>query len=858
MLAGLLMPHSSCATIALDVLSGTRLLANSAIEWCTTPVAATIESINRDGCGLEPLLEHPTNRGFDRHAFWMKLILRNPGSVAVERWITVGHPRLAEVSLFTPNHLNWTRHDTGNLIPMMARGDIERDFGVLPVSLAAYSEESLWLRVRSDSAIDLTTTVWHPTNYLHHHQQVQFWATLGLGGMLFTITLSLSISIMTRQVTYGFFALALCAYLFNIGLLTGQLQRFFWPADWPIPSEVIAVSVLFGFVGYYGFIHSFLAHSSRYRLIYHLFNALSIITIILLLLAIFVDYGSLTKLWSLSLLLFNVVTTLMIFHAWHNGNRSAIFMLMALGINFILVGMRLLFMFGWLTWAPEVSPIIPWLQSLCAPIIFIGLINRTRQLELELVRSQVENTTQLTFLAQMSHELRSPLDTILGNAQLLARTSPSLASSSNLSNIFDSGRHLLRIIDHILDYARGLAGMLEHAPEPIKLGAFLRAIERTGYLYAIKQNNRFILRQSDQSQDMDNLILLLDTDHLRQVLDNLLANAARHTQDGVISLDYKITQSIKNQLRLDFTVSDTGEGISETDQDRIFNAFERGLRLKSYQVDKGVGLGLSIARQLTELMGGQISIDSILGQGSRFHFWVLTQALPSNTEISSEQSDILMAVGYSGRRRRVLVIDDDASNRMILTALLCELQFLVTQASSGQQAVDCLKRLPSLDLIITDQFMPDGDGWMVLETLGRKRPEVPVILISSAPPYPPPDHPPHCRFAASFLKPLDHEALLRCIGDLLSLSWNTTTHNENVSFSMVNATQEPTAPTLTPSAVELQVLNTLLETGQITAIEEWAQALMVHYPEYANQVVSAVQELNLDTLKTLAMHSEAT
>ena len=854
MLAGLVIAYSACAADALDILAGARLPANSAIEWCSTPVSVTIESINRDGCALQPLIEHQTNRGFDQHAFWMKLILRNPGSVAVERWITVGHPRLTELSLFTPNLLQWTRHDVGNLMPMMARGDVERDFSVLPVTLAAFSEESLWLRVRSDSAIDLTTTVWHPTYYRRYHEEVQFWSALGLGGMLITIILALSMSVMNRQATYAFFALAMCAYVFNTSLLSGHLQSFIWPSDSPLRSETIAVSVLFGVLGYYGFIHSYLAYDSGYRRIYYLFNALLLITIILLLLAIFFDYSRLTKLWSLSLLLFNSVIMLIIYQAWRNGNRSAIFVLMALVINFILVAIRLLFMLGWLIWEPKVSEIIPWLQSLCAPIILIGLMDRTRQLELELTRTLAENTTQLTFFAQMSHELRSPLDTILGNAQLLARTSHSIAISNSLSNIFDSGRHLLRMIDHILDYSRGLAGMLEHSPEPNKFSAFLRTVERTGQLYASRQNNCFTLQQTNQSQDIENLILLLDADHLLQVLDNLLANAARHTQNGVISIDYKITQSINNQLRLDFSVSDTGEGVSEADQQRIFKAFERGSRLTGYHKDKGVGLGLSIARQLIELMGGELSIYSASEHGANFCFWVLTKALPSHTETPSEQSDILMAVGYDGRRRRVLIIDDDVSNRLVMSTLLFKLGFSVFQAASGHQAANCLKQLPSLDLVITDQFMPDGDGWMVLETVGNKHPEVPVILISSAPPYPPPHYPHYCRFAASFLKPLDHGVLLRCIGDLLTLTWNTTNHHENAYSSMVNIPRELMVPALTPNETELEVLVTLLDTGQITAIKEWAQALMAYYPEYANQVLSAVQELNLDALKILAEH----
>ncbi|MFZ4702900.1 MAG: ATP-binding protein, partial [Candidatus Methylumidiphilus sp.] len=679
------------------------------------------------------------------------LELGNPGPEAVERWITVGHPRLAEVSLFTPRPLGWVRHDVGNRTPMAARGEIERDFGVLPVKLNPYSHQVVWLRVLTDTAADLSTTLWQPIDYLRITQMMQFWAALALGGILTSILFSLLMYARTRQSAYGLFAIWLNTPFFMGILTSGLLQRFVWPADRPLPSEAIAVSLLIGMLAYYGFIHAFLPQSPKYPKTALLFKGSVAFTCMALIFGIFIDYGAVAKIWSFSILVTLTSASLVTYLAWRDGDRSAGILLLAFGMNAALGVLRLLFSVGVLTWDPKVALIAPWAQALSAPLILLSLMDRTRQLQAELAQVQAESTARLDFLAKMSHELHSPMDTILGNAQLQLRKSQNCEYTAGLGIIFDSGRHLLRMIDHILDYARGMSGVIRVAEEPVNMEAFMRGIERTGRLLASRQRNNFVLRQSAKGQGRDGQALLMDAGHLRQILGNLLANAARHTRDGSIALDYSLAALGQGRLRLDFAVTDTGEGIALKDQQRIFRPFERARHEGNYD-GKGAGLGLTIARQLTELMGGSLSVHSAPGQGACFRFWIIAKPLATDAIASAEQSEEFDAIGYTGRRRTLLVVDDEAINREILTELLGELGFLVVQADSGRNAVKSLKALTELDLVITDQFMPNGDGWMVLEAISSERPDVPVLLVSAAPPSPPPNWPVHCRFAAHFLR----------------------------------------------------------------------------------------------------------
>lgn len=861
LLVWLLAGSAGRAEAALDVLAGPRLQAVPAMDWCVAPASAGIEAVEAGACQLQPLTRHELGRGFDRRVFWMRLGLDNSGPVAVERWISVGHPRMAEVSLFTPGPSGWIRHDVGNLTPMVGRGEIERDFGMMPVHLEPHSRQVVWLRVWTDTSVDLSTTVWRPVDYLQTAQTIQFWTALALGGILALILSSWLLYARTRQSAYGFFALGLGAAFFNGMLTSGLLRRFAWPADYPLPSEAIAVNLLVAMLGYYGFMRSFLPQSAKYRKTALLFKGAILFTVMTLLSAVFIDYGAVVKIWNASIVLVIGSAMLVTYLAWRDGDHSAGILLLAFVIHLLLVGLRLLFSVGVLTWAPQVALIGPWIQVLSAPVVLLSLMDRTRQLQAELVRVQTESTARLNFLAQMSHELRSPLDTILGNTQLLLRRGRNKSYAAGLASIFDSGRHLLRMIDHILDYARGMSGVIRLAEEPVNLPVFMRGIEKMGRLLATQQRNICILRQSPQWQDLDNLALLVDHDHLRQIFGNLIANAARHTRDGRITLDCGWATLEQNRLRLDFAVADTGKGIALEDQQRIFRPFER-VRQEGSGDGRGAGLGLSIARQLTELMGGSLSVESAPGQGACFRFWIIAKRLPADTVVPAEPTEEFDALGYLGRRHTLLLVDDNAENRAILAGLLDEFGFLVIQADSGRRAAELLKEPVQLDLVITDQFMADGDGWTVLETLSTARPEVPVILVSAAPPCPPPNWPVDRQFAAYFLRPLDHVSLLRSLGDLLGLTWTAIPDcgtepglGEDTTRSPLVCGLADVADFSRPTPAELQILARLVDTGQVTAIEEWAMALKERSPEhsvFADHVLSAVHALDLQALETLA------
>lgn len=289
-----------------------------------------------------------------------------------------------------------------------------------------------------------------------------------------------------------------------------------------------------------------------------------------------------------------------------------------------------------------------------------------------------------------------------------------------------------------------------------------------------RNRNNLVVRAVSGGEISPDLVLLVDAGRLRQVLDNLIVNAARHTHDGCITLEYGVRAFDDGRRCLSFAVIDTGEGIAADDKNRIFESFERVGRAARYG-GKGAGMGLAIVRQLVTLMDGEVSVQSTLGKGSAFRFMITAERVERPVVSHAARRQNSLPTGYAGPQRLALIIDDDPGSRAVFSAVLEYADFAVREADSGNAALALLDDLPRLDVVVTDQFMPDGDGWAVLDEICRRRAEVPCVMISAAAPSPPVGNPAEQRFTATFLKPVDHAALLEAIGQALRLEWRWAT-----------------------------------------------------------------------------------
>ncbi|WP_199247165.1 chemotaxis protein CheB [[Phormidium] sp. ETS-05] len=318
------------------------------------------------------------------------------------------------------------------------------------------------------------------------------------------------------------------------------------------------------------------------------------------------------------------------------------------------------------------------------------------------------------FLANMSHELRTPLNAILGFTQLLSRN-PDMPPKQleQLQTINRSGEHLRSLIDNVLDLAKIESGLMTLNPTSFDIYSMVQGIASLLRVNVESKGLQLVLEIESQSP----LWVVADANKLRQVITNLLSNAIKFTQAGSITLRVLVAEEgSPEQLRIYFDVEDTGFGMSQETIEAIFQPFVQGV---SPVYREGTGLGLTIARRFVELMGGQLSVESDLGRGSIFRFWIpAVVAKPEDINgLPFDRPPVGLAPGQP--TYRILTVDDNPDNRQWIVQLLTEVGFEVRSAKNGAEAVSIWEEWQP-NLILMDLLMPEMDGYQATREIRRR------------------------------------------------------------------------------------------------------------------------------------------
>ncbi len=368
----------------------------------------------------------------------------------------------------------------------------------------------------------------------------------------------------------------------------------------------------------------------------------------------------------------------------------------------------------------EVSHVLWMLENITKEkIVRDSLIDRSE-------RAVAASEAKSAFLSHMSHEIRTPINTVLGMNEMILRETDDDNIISYSQNIKNAGHSLLVIINDILDFSRIESGKMQIIPSDYEFSSAIADLVSMVKVRIEDKGLEFIL---DIDPEIPNA-LCGDEVRVKQVLTNILTNACKYTERGSVTLSVHINKdtnvSVDDKVLLDIKVSDTGIGIKKENLDKLFTEFER-FDLKKNRNIEGTGLGMAITKNLLELMGSSLNVESEYGKGSTFSF-TLAQTVrdwtPVGNECRSKTADIKKSESYvpkfTASSARVLIVDDTMVNLVVFKGLLSKTLVQIDTAESGKAALN-LCEIHKYDLIFLDHMMPGMDGVETLNVLrGRE------------------------------------------------------------------------------------------------------------------------------------------
>jgi len=693
--------------------------------------------------------------GMTDSAFWLRFALRNDSAERQEWLLGVDWALNDELDLYQRGADGaFTVRRAGDHIAFAQRETADRD-PVFTIALEPGTTQTFHVRVAGQDALLVPIVVRTEKALGRHHLAQMTWLVFFYGVCTAMIVYNLVVYFSFRHRGYLFYVLFATCVLFWSLCTEGFVYQYTNPQVANVAVHIFGVGVAMSFLS---FARAFLdsqAHTPRLDLPLRIVRVCQALTLpiafvnvhLFTLLLLCVGFPAIGLMLAISV------------RRWRQGAIAArLFALACLpfAAGGLLFGVDAIWpLFGSDFVASHMLQIGALLSLVLLPTTLSGrlalfeqlqkrtaeLRERTRELgdsehALAAARDKAlaANRAKSTFLANMSHELRTPLNAIIGYGEMLAEDAEEAGLTdykADLEKIILSGRHLLGLINDVLDLSKIEAGRVELHAEDFDVRELVREVAATVAPLLGRNGNHLEVSVADGADTMHS-----DLTRLRQILFNLLSNAAKFTKEGSIRMAVE-RQAVEGADWLEFSITDTGIGMSPEQLGKVFDAFTQA-KASTTREYGGTGLGLTITKRFCEMLGGTIDASSELGRGSRF-----TVRLPAvmpggdtadgQREASAERAATVMpapALAEVGKRR-VLVIEDDPSARELIQRALEREGYAVRTAADGAEGLR-LAHEGRPDAITLDVMMPQMDGWSVLVAL-KAAPalaDVPVIVIS--------------------------------------------------------------------------------------------------------------------------------
>lgn len=744
-----LSPNTQAATVELTASDFERTIGLDLEFFLDPSNALSIESVQEmPFIGVDRV--NPSF-GFSDDAIWLRFSI-HADYLADREWILeVAHPLLDRVELYSPGfNQSWNVSLAGDKVPEQQR-DLNLRSIAFSIPIAATTTKQYYIRISSGSSVVAPVTITEKGRYLGHTAATETGLGMFYGALLVMALFNLVLFVAIRDSIYLLYSVAVLAMVLFQASLSGHAQHYLWPhhPEWSNPMSLLALVGLI--VSTLWFSIRFLDTKRNAPVFHWILVGVMIAGAGLIPVYFYMGYSKAISLGAVH----SVIASLMGLAAgiWCLRKRvySAKFYVLArtgLCIGSVLTAGRQLGAFPDMFVTEHGMRIGGLLESI---LLAFALSDRYNLLRAEKDAAQKQTADELVrldklkdeILANTSHELRTPLQGIIGLSESMldgAAGELSAPAKHNLSMMVSSGQRLSRLVDDILDFSRLKTHELRLVSKAVDIRVAVDVV--VTLLQPLIRSKPVTLINKIES---DLPAVMADEARLQQILTNIVGNAIKFTDVGEIHI---YAESDERGM-VHVGVVDSGIGIEESELENIFESFQQAQGSET-RLRGGTGLGLSVTKQLVELQGGEISVSSVIGEGSTFSF-----SLPqTNREIGQTSSDIVSStlegivldttldgddeasISYAvapANAIRILVVDDEPVNQLVLSNHLTVAQYSVVSAMNGAEALRLLDDGESFDLVLLDVMMPNMSGYEVCERIRETHlaTELPIIMVTA-------------------------------------------------------------------------------------------------------------------------------
>jgi signal transduction histidine kinase/CheY-like chemotaxis protein len=689
--------------------------------------------------------------GYSTSAFWLRVTLHNGQAQPINRLLEIAYPLLDDVRVYLVNGQGQIVQQQvfGDNLPFHAR-PIDHRLFLLPVTFDAGQIVTLYVRVASSSGLQVPLTLWEPWAFSRHDNLRLIALGFFYGSLLIMGAYNLFLWASIRDRSYLYYFAFVVTFSAMLASIDGFFYQYWWPDQvwWNNKTVVVFLNLLMAF----GLL------TSRYFLQTQHYAPRIDIVLKWLMWLMFVMVGADLYVPYRTMIVICIVMSVFVcvliigtsVLCWKRGNRAARFFLLSWGV---LATMIILYDLGQLAIMPKstFTNIALQLGEMCEVLLLsfalADRINIARQEKIaaqelafeeerranaereehlhtklmaqeEEIRSkraldqaQTASRAKSMFLATMSHEIRTPMNGVLGMTELLQDTELSLQQQQFVQVIHSSGNALLNVINDILDYSKIEADKMDIEHIDMDLDHLLLECASIFSLTAEQKRLEFLASIEPQTP----MFIKADPTRLRQILLNLLSNAFKFTHRGRITLRiHTITHNQQSLLR--FEVTDTGIGMTNEQQERLFEAFSQG-DISTTRKFGGTGLGLSISKRLVDLMNGYMKVHSQIGHGSCFEVCIPCE--PASADFVEDHFVPLTAL----QGQRVLFVDDSVEFAQIMTEQAVAWGMIADAVHDGEHALALMLKADGehkpYDMVVLDMRMPRMSGLEVAQEMAR-------------------------------------------------------------------------------------------------------------------------------------------